>query len=155
MCCPPYYSEAVLLPNSGDGFVLLANANGAASAFVGYSAIKQGLIALLRGTAPPSRPVTVGGIGLSMALLALLGAGVALLALLRASHSAGRMHRRPWWRRLPGLVGPLLPGTAAGSAIGVPVHRSQGAGMGYHPRPIVHVCPTAAAACDMPGQQAT
>jgi CubicO group peptidase (beta-lactamase class C family) len=105
-----FYSEAVLLPERGYGFVLLANANGAASAFVGFAAIKRGLIALLSGSTPLGGSINVGQIGLMMALITLIGAGLGLRRLLRLRRWAEQARSRPWWRLLPGIVWPFVPG---------------------------------------------
>ncbi len=105
-----FYSEAVLLPEQGYGFVLLANANGAALAFLGYAQIKRGLIALLSGTAPTPGPVSVGMLGLAMGLVTLLSGVLALRGLLGAPRWAARMRGRRWWRWLPGIIWPLAPG---------------------------------------------
>ncbi|HEU5098656.1 MAG TPA: serine hydrolase domain-containing protein [Roseiflexaceae bacterium] len=107
-----FYSEAVLLPESGYGFVLLANANGANSAFVGYGEIKRGLIGLLTGAAPTSGPVSVGGIGLLMGIVTLLGGGLALRSLLRVPVWARQARDQRWWRLLLGIVWLLVPGAA-------------------------------------------
>lgn len=105
-----FYSEAMLLPESGYGFVLLANANGASSAFVGYAEIKRGLIALLTGASPTTGAVSVGWIGALMGIATLLGTGLALRSLLRVRIWVQRVRNRPWWRLVPGIVWPLLPG---------------------------------------------
>jgi CubicO group peptidase (beta-lactamase class C family) len=105
-----FYGEAVLLPESGYGFVLLANANGASSAFVGYAEIKRGLIALLTGDQPITGAVSVGRVGALMGVVTLLGGALALRSLLRVPLWIQRARNRPWWRVLPGIVWPLVPG---------------------------------------------
>jgi len=105
-----FYSEAVLLPESGYGFVLLANANGASSAFVGYSEIKRGLIALLSGATPTSAPVGVGTLGLLLGLITLIGGALALRSLLRAPGWLQRARDKPWYWLAAAIVWPLVPG---------------------------------------------
>jgi CubicO group peptidase (beta-lactamase class C family) len=104
-----FYGEAVLLPENGYGFVLLANANGASSAFVGYAEIKRGLIALLTGASPTTGPVSVGRIGVLMSIVTLLVGGLTLWSLLRAPIWARHARGRPWWRLVPAIVWPLVP----------------------------------------------
>lgn len=105
-----FYSEAVLLPESGYGFVLLANANGASSAFVGYSEIKRGLIALLSGATPTSAPVGVGTLSLLLGLITLIGGALALRSLLRAPGWLQRARDKPWYWLAAAIVWPLVPG---------------------------------------------
>lgn len=105
-----FYSDAVMLPESGYGFVVLANVNGAMSSFVGLAKIKRGLIALLTGGQPAGDPFNVGVIGVIMGVITLLGAGLALRALLRLPRWAQENRSTPWWRLLPGIVWSFVPG---------------------------------------------
>lgn len=86
-----YDTEAVLLPKSEYGFILLANANSASSAFVGYAEIKRGLIALLLGRTPTTGPINVGVIGVLMGMVTLLGGGQALNQP-QTMHASGKLN---------------------------------------------------------------
>ncbi len=48
-----FYAETVLLPDTGQGFVLLYNIHSLDQDLLGYPPIKQGLIDLLTGSRPP------------------------------------------------------------------------------------------------------
>lgn len=105
-----FYSEAVLLPDTGYGFVLLANANGATSAFLGYQQIKRGLIDLLSGKQPSVSPVTVGRIGVGMGVLTVVGVALALRGLWRLPRWKQQHGQRSAWRSVPGIVCAFTPG---------------------------------------------
>lgn len=101
-----FYAEQVLLPASGHGIVLLANAY---SALANLASIKQGLIALALGQPPGGGGWSARTMGLALAILTL---GVVILrvrSLIRLGSWAAKRHHTAWWRLIPGLVWPLLP----------------------------------------------
>lgn len=101
-----YSAIQVLLPDSGQGFVLLFNGNSATADTAGVAA---GLAALLTGDAQPRGPrsTALPAAVLGTASLAVLALRVRQLV--RLSRWRCRRAGRPWWRVLPGLVRLVLP----------------------------------------------
>jgi len=120
-----FYAEAVLLPDSGYGFVLLYDEYALASAALAFPRLKDGLAALLLGQAPPEGGLTVPALGGILAGLTILGAGLALRGLLRLPRWAARVASIPPWRRAAGLVGAFAPGLVL---LGLPWLLASGSG---------------------------
>lgn len=102
------YAEQVLLPDTGHGIVLLANAN---HAFNDVPRIKDGLVALLTGASAPSPLLTHRRLAALVA--ALLIAGLALRAHgIRHRHrwAQRRLHGSAWlrWFGVARLLAPAL-----------------------------------------------
>jgi hypothetical protein len=104
------YAEAVLLPDSGSGVVLLYDEYSLASAALAFPRMKNGLVGLLTNQPPPEGGLTVPVLVGFFALLTLLGASMALRSLLRLHHWADRAASIPRWRHLVGLLGAFAPG---------------------------------------------
>lgn len=104
------YAEAVLLPDSGYGFVLLYDEYALASAALAFPRLKDGLVALLTGAEPPRVGLTVPVLGMVFGALTALGAGLALRSLVRLPQSAARAAGMPRWRRAAGIAGAFAPG---------------------------------------------
>ncbi len=104
-----FYAEQVLLPDTGQGFVLLYNANSLPSTLFAFPQIKQGLIALLLGQPLPSGGFTVTYWSIAAALVTLLGAILALRSLVQLPRWMRRHRGTPAWRLLPGIGLTFLP----------------------------------------------
>jgi len=101
-----FYAEMTLFPDTGDGFVILANVNGLLPVRLAFPAIREGLAALIaRQPLPPSslysRPL---GAGLFLAWLAVCLA--ALFDLWRRSRAVASFSR---WRVALGVTLRLVP----------------------------------------------
>lgn len=120
-----FYAEALLLPDSGYGFVVLYDEYALASAALAFPRLKDGLAALLLGQAPPEGGLTVPALGGILAGLTILGAGLALRGLLRLPRWAARVASIPPWRRAAGLVGAFAPGLVL---LGLPWLLASGSG---------------------------
>lgn len=108
------YGEQVLLPETGHGIVLLANAN---HAFNDVPRIKDGLIALVTGAAPPSPFLTHRRLVTLLVALLIVGVVVRAHGFRRRHHWARQhAHGRPWLRWI-GVVRLLAP---AGLLVGLP-----------------------------------
>ncbi|MGC0271698.1 serine hydrolase domain-containing protein [Pseudactinotalea sp. Z1739] len=101
-----FHAEQVLLPETGHGLVLLANAN---HAFGDVTRIKEGLVALLVGEPPPTHLMT------HWRLIGLVAVGMTIGLLLRVRSIRRRdrwAHRRvrgPRWLRWLGVLRLLTP----------------------------------------------
>ena len=104
-----FYAEAVLLPESGYGFVLLYNAYALSAATLTFPEIKSGMISLLTGTAPVYGKVTLPWFGRGAAALSLLIAGAAVWSLLRLRQWKVRASHMARWRLALSVLWPLLP----------------------------------------------
>ncbi|MGE5601699.1 MAG: serine hydrolase domain-containing protein [Nitrososphaerales archaeon] len=104
-----FSADMVLLPDTGQGFVLLYNIHSLAQDVFGLPRFKDGLIALLTGGEPAGGGFSValwgGLIGVATAAALALG----LRGLWRLPQWRERAAARPWWRQLPGLVGAFAP----------------------------------------------
>ena len=97
-----FYAETVLLPDTGQGFVLLYNIHSLDQDLLAYPPIKQGLIALLTGRQPA---VSDSGIGFNVGLLSIVLAAINLVSVAFELRGLWRLPRwrqqaasRPWWR---------------------------------------------------------
>jgi hypothetical protein len=105
-----YYADIVLLPETGDGFVVLYNVSSFASNSIAAPRIKNGLIALLENRSPTS-----GG-GLSLRLLGgliglctIIGVALATYSLLHLARWRQWAKKLPMWRLLLGILGTFAP----------------------------------------------
>ena len=105
-----FYAEAVLLPDSGYGFVLLYNEYALTSAALAFPALKDGLVALLSGQEPPDGALTVPALGAILAALTALSIGLAALGLLRLPRWAAALPSLPRWRLALGIAWAFTPG---------------------------------------------
>ena len=83
-----FYADAVLLPASGHGFVLLYNGHALTASTLVFPAIKNGLVMILTGRAP-----VVGGIALPW-----LASGAVALSALVVALAAWSVMRLPQWQ---------------------------------------------------------
>ncbi len=104
-----FYAEAVLLPKSGDGFVLLYNQYALTSSTLAFPVIKNGLVALLNGENPPGDGLTVPMLGFILGAFSLLGVGLTMWSLLRLPHWAAHASSLPRWRLVPSLIWVFAP----------------------------------------------
>ncbi len=105
-----WYAEAVLLPGSGYGFVVLTNEYALTSAALAFPRLKTGLVALLSDQAPPSEGLTVPQLGGLLGAIFLLIGTLALRGLFRLPHWRQAAVTRPAWRQFAGVALPLVPG---------------------------------------------
>lgn len=125
-----FYAEMVLLPQSGQGVVLLYNIQSQLQDALGFLPIKNGLVALLTGRQPKTGPVSVWMVGVVLALLTLLSVALQIRALLRLPRWIERSAARPLWRLMPEILWAFVP---AALVIGMPalVVRTSGRAFGY------------------------
>ena len=129
-----YYAETVLLPDTGQGFVLLYNIHSLDQDLLGYPPIKQGLIDLLTGGQPPPIGFNVGLLSLVIAALTLVSVAFEVRGLWRLPRWREQAAARPWWRHVwtiawaksgdEKLVGRALI-IIAGFLMGFVMHRSR------------------------------
>lgn len=104
-----FYADAVLLPESGYGFVLLYNAYSLSAATLAFTEIKSGMVALLTGQSPVDGTVTLPWFGGSVAALSVLIVGMAVWNLLRLRLWKIRTVNLPHWRLVMNVLWPLAP----------------------------------------------
>ena len=104
-----FYADAVLLPESRYGFVLLYNAYALSAATLAFPEIKNGVAALLVGRAPVSGKVTMPWLGGSLAALSALIAGLTIWSLRRSSPWKARSSTRARWKVWWSLLWPMCP----------------------------------------------
>ena len=78
-----FYADAVLLPQSGYGFVLLYNEYSLAASTLAFPEVKNGMVALLMGRTPVNGKVTLPWLGRSLAAVSAAIVGLAIWNLLR------------------------------------------------------------------------
>lgn len=99
-----FYAEQALLPSEDVGIVFMANAyNG----LVDFEGLMEGLAALVRGESDPGIGFGARRIGITVAIIAVLVAGVGTWRLLRVRAWADR-RRGHLLRVSVGIVGPLI-----------------------------------------------
>ena len=104
-----FYAEAVLLPDTGYGFVLLYNQYGFNSTFTTFPLLKRGMIAILTGRVAERASVSPATLGNGLALLTLLAAGLSLFSLWRLPRWQVRTSGHAWWKAVPGLLWHFMP----------------------------------------------
>ena len=104
-----FYSEAVLLPESGYGFVLLYNEYALTASTLAFPVLKNGMVALLTGRAPASGGLSVPVLGLILGAFSALGIGLAVRSLLRLPRWTARALGAPRWQLVPGLIWAFAP----------------------------------------------
>ena len=104
-----FYADAVLLPESRYGFVLLYNAYALSAATLAFPEIKNGMVALLTGRAAVTGKVTLPWLGGGLAALSAVIVGLAIWSLLRLPRwkawAVDAPRRKLGW----GLLWPLAP----------------------------------------------
>ena len=104
-----FYADAVLLPQSGYGFVLLYNAYALSAATAAFPEIKNGMVALLMGQAPATGKITLPWLGRGLAALSAVIVGLAIWNLLRLPRWKAWAVNAPRWKLGWGLFWPLIP----------------------------------------------
>lgn len=104
-----FYADAVLLPESGYGFVLLYNAYALTATTGAFPDIKNGLIAVLTGQAPVTANITLPELGRGLAALSVVIAALAVWGLLRLPRWKALAGNAPRWKLGWGLLWPLVP----------------------------------------------
>ncbi len=104
-----FYAEAVLLPESGYGFVVLYNEYALASSVLAFPVLKNGIVALLTGQVPTSGGLSVPMLGLILAAFSALGIGLAISSLLRPLRCTTRAINAPRWQLVLGLIWTFAP----------------------------------------------
>lgn len=104
-----FYGEALLLPDEGYGVALLYNVHSTASDLLAFPRIKEGVVALLQGEAPPSGGLSVAAWGLIMAMVTLVGVLIGLRSLQRLPRWARRAGDAPRWHAVPGIIWRFVP----------------------------------------------
>jgi CubicO group peptidase (beta-lactamase class C family) len=101
-----YSAIQVLLPDSGQGFVLLFNGNSATADTAGVAA---GLTALLTGEAQPGGPRSTALLAAVLGATALAVLVLRVRRLVRVPRWRRRRAGRPLWTAVPGLAWLVLP----------------------------------------------
>ena len=104
-----FYADAVLLPASGYGFVLLCNAYGLTAATLAFPEIKNGLVMTLTGRMPESGGLSLTWLGRGLAALSALIVALALWSLLRFRQWKRHAVDAPRWKVGWGVLWPLTP----------------------------------------------
>jgi hypothetical protein len=104
-----FYTEIVLLPETGHGLVLLYNTSSLAANSLASPAIKNGLIALLTGGQPAPVRFTVSQWAMLMGGITLIGVGLAIRSMIRLSRWSARTRHLPLWRHIPGILWTFVP----------------------------------------------
>ena len=104
-----FYADAVLLPQSGYGFVLLYNAYALTAATVAFPEIKNGMIAILSGQARVTGKNTLLWLGRGLAALSAVIVGLATWNLLRLPRWKAWAVNAAGWKLGWGLFWPLTP----------------------------------------------
>jgi CubicO group peptidase (beta-lactamase class C family) len=125
-----FYAEMALLPETGQGFVLLYDIHSLAQDAVGFPKIKTGLMDLLTAEQPTIGGLDVGELELLFGILTLVGVALGIRSLLRLPRWAERSRAIPLWRLVPGILWMFVP---ASLALAMPeiVLRSSGRDFGY------------------------
>lgn len=125
-----FYADMVLLPESGQGLVLLYNIHSVMQASLGFPSLKHGMIAILEGREPETGGISVGMVGISLAAITLVSLALQVRALLRLPRWMQSIPSRPIWRQVVGIVWAFVP---AALVLGMPaiVLRTSDRAFGY------------------------
>ena len=111
-----FYADAVLLPESGYGVVLLYNTYALSVATLAFPDIKNGVVELLQGRAPRPSKFSTPGLGAGMAAISVLIIALMIWRLRRLTRDAHRVNSSHWqrawswfWPLAPALVLLALP----------------------------------------------
>ena len=104
-----FYADAVLLPASGYGFVLLFNAYGLTAATLAFPEIKNGLVMILTGRVPIMGAVSLPWFGRGLAALSVVMLALAFWSLLRLPEWNARAVNAPRWKLWWGVLWPVAP----------------------------------------------
>ena len=104
-----FYADAVLLPQSGYGFVLLYNEYSLAASTLAFPEVKNGMVALLMGRTPVNGKVTLPWLGRSLAAVSAAIVGLAIWNLLRLPRWRAWAVNASRWKLGWSLVWPIAP----------------------------------------------
>ena len=104
-----FYADAVLLPASGYGFVLLYNAYALTASTLVFPEIKNGLVMILTGRVPASGVVALPWLGIGLVALSALIVALASWSLLRLPQWKARAVNAPRWNVWWGVLWPIGP----------------------------------------------
>lgn len=104
-----FYAETALLPDSGQGFVVLYNIHSLDQDLLAYPPIKQGLIDLLTGRQPAPIGFNAGLLGILLAAITLVSVACELRGLWRLPRWREQAAARPWWRHVWTLAWAFTP----------------------------------------------
>ena len=104
-----FYADAVLLPQSGYGFVLLYNEYSLAASTLAFPEVKNGMVALLMGRTPVNGKVTLPWLGRSLAAVSAAIVGFAIWNLLRLPRWRAWAVNASRWKLGWSLVWPIAP----------------------------------------------
>ena len=103
-----FYADAVLLPESGYGLVLLYNAYALSAATLAFPEIKNGVVAILLGTTPRRGKLTMPWFGAGIAALSVLIIGL-MIWRPRRLRSQSQDSNLSGWKRAWGWFWPIAP----------------------------------------------
>lgn len=104
-----FFADVVLLPETGQGLVLLYNISSLATITLAAPAIRDGLITLLTSGQPAPARFTVTVWGVLMALVTLSGVALAVRSLLRLPRWVERTQNISMWRLVLGIAWAFVP----------------------------------------------
>ena len=104
-----FYADAVLMQQSGYGFVLLYNAYALTASMLAFPEIKSGMVALLMGQDVANGTFTLPWLGRGFAALSALIAGMAVWSLWRLPQWKLSALSAARWKAGWGLLWPLAP----------------------------------------------
>ena len=104
-----FYADAVLLPQSGYGFVLLYNEYSLAASTLAFPEVKNGMVALLMGRTPVNGKVTLPWLGRGLAAVSAAIVGLAIWNLLRLPRWRAWAVNASRWKLGWSLVWPIAP----------------------------------------------
>jgi CubicO group peptidase (beta-lactamase class C family) len=104
-----YYAEAVLLPETSYGVVLLYNEYSLPSSMIAFPQLKEGIVNILAGRPPTSSPITGSVYGIILGLLTVIGVLLAVRSLVWLPRWQAKHRKTPLIRLLPDLLWTFLP----------------------------------------------
>ena len=104
-----FYADAVLLPQSGYGFVLLYYEYSLAASTLAFPEVKNGMVALLMGRTPVNGKVTLPWLGRGLAAVSAAIVGLAIWNLLRLPRWRAWAVNASRWKLGWSLVWPIAP----------------------------------------------
>ena len=104
-----FYADAVLLPASGYGFVLLYNAYALTASTLVFPEIKNGLIMILTDRVPASGGVSLPWLGTGLAALSVVIVALAFWSLMRLPRRQAGAVNAPHWKVWWGVLWPIAP----------------------------------------------
>lgn len=104
-----FYSEAVLLPASGYGFVLLYDVHSVGQEMLAFPHFKEGILAILAGRQPGTSNFGAGSLGLVLAALTLVAAALGVRSMWRLRRRHASVLAAPLVLQLTRIAWSLIP----------------------------------------------